>query len=81
MNGNNEMNVKEIRQIREWAFRRIQNDQVEWKKWNDAKEQVERELMLTEHLIKIVAEECLSVAFSNDAWAVANMRDKFGVEK
>lgn len=73
------MNDREISQIRELAFRRIQDDMLEWNKWHEAKTERDRELMLTKHVIQIVAEDCLSVAFSNCAWAVANMRDKFGV--
>jgi hypothetical protein len=51
--------------ISEKAFRRIQNDTILWRKWNDAKTDRERELLITEQVILIVAGYCIEEIYAN----------------
>ena len=39
--------------LREISFKAIQEDETLWKEWNEAKDQSERELLITESIYKI----------------------------
>ena len=68
--------------ISEKAFRRIQNDQILYRKWNDAKTQRERDLLITEQVIKIAAEYCIEEIYANhdDAFAAIKVI-KYAIEQ
>jgi hypothetical protein len=68
--------------IREKAFRRIQNDVILFRKWNDAKTERDREVLITEQVIKITAEYCIDETYANhdDAFAAIKVI-KYAIEQ
>ena len=72
----------DVTAIREKAFRRIQNDMILWRKWNDAKTERDREVLITEQVIKITAEYCIDETYANhdDAFAAIKVI-KYAIEQ
>jgi len=68
--------------IREKAFRRIQNDMILWRKWNDARTESDREMLITEQVIKITAEYCIDEIYANNDDAFAAIKViKYAIEQ
>jgi len=68
--------------IREKAFRRIQNDMILWRKWNDAKTDDERNDLILKQVIIITAEYCVEEIYANhdDAFAAIKVI-KYAIEQ
>jgi len=68
--------------IREKAFRRIQNDMILYRKWNDAKTERDREVLITEQVILIVTGFCIEEIYANhdDAFAAIKVI-KYAIEQ